>query len=111
MTAHAIAKHYAALLPGGVNGVELLPPRRIALATEPQWPGNAKPGDPPAGHRLGYSMDGQFSPTAFGHAGHGGSMGFADPASGLAFGFTRNRFISNTTVPEIFNVLRAELRT
>jgi len=27
----------------------------------------------------------------FGHAGHGGSLGFADPASGLAFGYVMNR--------------------
>ncbi len=33
MSARAVARHYAALLPGGVDGVELLPPERIRLAT------------------------------------------------------------------------------
>jgi hypothetical protein len=30
----------------------------------------------------------------FGHAGLGGSLGGADPASGLAFGFVHNRLLS-----------------
>ena len=29
--------------------------------------------------------------SAFGHAGAGGSMGFADPATGMSFGYTMNR--------------------
>jgi len=64
MTARAIARPYAALLPGGVDGVELLPPERIRLATETQWPGNAKPGDQPPGHRLGYGVGTPFSATS-----------------------------------------------
>lgn len=32
-----------------------------------------------------------LSPTAFGHAGMGGSLGFADPAHRLAFGYTMNK--------------------
>ena len=28
---------------------------------------------------------------AFGHVGMGGSVGFADPAAGLSFGYTMNR--------------------
>lgn len=106
MTAHAVARHYAALLPGGVDGTELLPPKRIALATETQWPSRLKPGEPPPKHRLGYSMDGAFSPTAFGHGGHGGSFGFADPACALAVGFTRNRFDAEATPRRVLDVLR-----
>jgi len=32
-----------------------------------------------------------LSPTAFGHVGAGGSIGFADPAHGLAFGYAMNQ--------------------
>lgn len=31
-----------------------------------------------------------WSPTAFGFPGHGGSLGYADPASGIAFGYVTN---------------------
>jgi CubicO group peptidase (beta-lactamase class C family) len=110
MTAHAVAKHYAALLPGGVDGIELLSPKRIALATEPQRPGNAKQDDPPPKHRLGYSMDTSLFPAAFGHGGAGGSLGFAEPASGLAFGFTRNRFDHDPTLPRILETLQTWIR-
>jgi CubicO group peptidase (beta-lactamase class C family) len=110
MTARAIAKHYAALLPGGVDGVELLPPERIRIATEPQFLGNAQPGDLPIDKRLGYTMDLPFSKTNFGHAGYGGSLGFADPASGVALGFTRNRFADDHTVPRILELLRKALQ-
>jgi len=106
MTARAIAKHYAALLPGGVNGVELLPPERIRLATETQWPGNHKPGEPPPAHRLGYMVGTPFSATSFGHGGYGGSIGFADLEHGLALGFTRNRFVSDASLSLIIENLR-----
>ncbi len=109
MTAHAIARHYAALLPGGVDGVELLPPSRILVATEPQLAGDHKPGDPVANHRLGYAMGQALSTSGFGHGGYGGSTGFADPIHGIAFGFTRNRFINNTTLTKVFESLQATL--
>jgi CubicO group peptidase (beta-lactamase class C family) len=109
MTAHAVARHYAALLPGGVDGVELLPPSRIALACELQKPNNYQEGDPLDKHRLGYAMDGFLSEQSFGHGGHGGSVGFADPVSGVAFGFTRNRYYSDTTLRQLLDLLRQEL--
>jgi CubicO group peptidase (beta-lactamase class C family) len=109
MSARALARHYAALLPGGVDGVELLPPERIRLATEIQRPGNSQPGDQPPGHRLGYSAGSPFSSTSFGHAGYGGSFGFADVESGVAFGFTRNRFVNDPTLPRIAEALKQAL--
>jgi len=32
-----------------------------------------------------------MGPTAFGHVGMGGSLGFADPAEGIAFGYVMNK--------------------
>ncbi len=110
MTAHAVARHYASLLPGGVDGIESLPPARVVLATEPQRPRSLKPGDPPPGRRLGYGMVDAFSSTAFGHGGYGGSLGFADPASELAFGFARNRFETEVVLPRILEAVRQAVR-
>lgn len=93
MNARAIARHYAALLPGGVDGVELLPASRLAMATK--WDPRKDPAGEPVCWGLGYAkaeitcrgkkVDG------FGHGGYGGSMGCAFPELRLAIGYTRNR--------------------
>jgi CubicO group peptidase (beta-lactamase class C family) len=106
MTARAIARHYAALLPGGVDGVELLPPSRVRLATEPEQKEPTQ-GEPPRNQRLGYTVAYPFSPRAFGHNGYGGSVGCADPIHHLAIGFTRNRFASIKSWPQILEILKS----
>lgn len=93
MNARAIARHYAALLPGGVDGVELLPASRLALATT--WDPRKDPAGDPACWGLGYakaeiSCQGK-KVEGFGHGGYGGSMGCAFPELRLAIGYTRNR--------------------
>ena len=93
MNARALAKHYAALLPGGVDGVALLPPSRVAEATA--WENYRDPAGEPATWGLGYtrveiSWQGRTI-EGFGHGGYGGSMGFAFPEARLAIGYTRNR--------------------
>ena len=97
MSAHAIARHYAGLLPGGVDGVELLPPSRVATATQMQRPPLAVGDDYTRDWGLGYRLGGGDSiygctSAAFGFSGYGGSVGFADPTIGLALGFTKNFF-------------------
>ena len=106
MSARSVARHYAALLPGGVDGVELLPPSRVKIATEIQAPADGfDPND--AGRKgLGYQLGmgvGEMgkSPDAFGHNGHGGSTGFADLRHRIAVGVVRNRFADEPTVPRI----------
>jgi CubicO group peptidase (beta-lactamase class C family) len=111
MNARAVARHYAALLPGGVDGVELLPPERIRKATS--W--QQAPDESPLRMGLGYMIGGEGSPMggaqSFGHGGYGGSLGFADLETGLAFGLTKNLFSSAPTVGEIVNELRNRLQS
>lgn len=92
-TARDLARHYAALCPGGVDAVELLPPSRVAKALE-QVDATIPTTMGPRG--LGYGLGEEGSvmgrrKTCFGHAGYGGSLGFADLDHGLAVGFARNR--------------------
>ncbi|MGI8553317.1 MAG: serine hydrolase, partial [Dehalococcoidia bacterium] len=94
MSARAIARHYAALI-GAVEGVRLLPQKRVAIATELQTEEQDVVLCQPIRKGLGYFLGGAGSPmgerrTAFGHPGAGGSIGFADPETGLAVGFTKN---------------------
>lgn len=97
MSARAIAKHYAALLPGGVDGVELLPPARVKVATVLQNPSGCKEEALTMRVGLGYNVGGAqsgYGPrvSAFGHGGYGGSIGLADPERGFACGLTKNLF-------------------
>lgn len=110
LSAEAIARHYAALLPGGVDGVELLPPARIRQAIQPQGMKNAA-GDP-FKWLLGYtSSDEPYDPSrlphAFGHNGHGGSFAFASLRGNFAVGFTRNLLKDPGAVAEIRAALAA----
>lgn len=92
-TAHDLARHYAALIPGGVDGVELLPPARVARALE-QVDTTIPTTMGPRGLGYGLGEDGAAMGTrltCFGHGGYGGSLGFADLDHGLAVGFVRNR--------------------
>ena len=115
MSAHAVARHYAALLPAGVDGKRLLSIERVKIATDTKigvYDSNKVTGN---FWTLGYYLlDG---PTAkeekkispFGHGGFGGSMGFADPSCGLAVGFTKNLFnkngLGNNLITELRKVL------
>ncbi|HEY3379130.1 MAG TPA: serine hydrolase domain-containing protein, partial [Armatimonadota bacterium] len=108
MTARALARHYAALLPGGVDGVELLPPDRVREATQPQRPAN----DPNAATSqcfgLGYGLNGDPY-TSFGHGGYGGSNGYANPTHRLAVGLTKNLFSPNAAHGEICQAVHEAL--
>lgn len=110
MNALAIARHYAALLPGGVDGIELLPPERVRLATVMQKPEHPANEDYPKDSGLGYHIGGNGAyygnASAFGHGGYGGSDGFADPELRLAVGWTRNLFANEWPWRPILDALR-----
>jgi CubicO group peptidase (beta-lactamase class C family) len=106
MNARAIARHYAALLPGGVDGVELLPPARVNVVATPHRIGNDDPLQMALGYGLVGGQPGDTYVSAFGHGGYGGSIGLADRDTGLAFGFTKNLFSSADTTGQVMMVLR-----
>jgi CubicO group peptidase (beta-lactamase class C family) len=110
MSAHDLARHYAALLPGGVDGVELLKPETIRQATIPRNP-VPDPWDPKG---YGYAMGGKSAEfgtrlNAFGHSGYGGATGFADPDYRLAIGLTKNLYSPRGATARIMKELRDAL--
>jgi len=104
--ARGLAGMYAPLANGGaLDGVELVDRRQLARMAEVSM---ATHEDAtlllPTRFALGFmkSMDNRkrasgdrdsaiLSSAAFGHVGAGGSLGFADPVEGLAFGYSMNR--------------------
>jgi CubicO group peptidase (beta-lactamase class C family) len=111
-SARAIARHYAALVGTGVDGVRLLDPAVVQAATGTrQSVGADKEGD--LGFGLGYARMGTVTdPGAiFGHAGYGGATGFAIPGKRLAVGLTKNRMNPSVQGPHanerILDLLRA----
>jgi CubicO group peptidase (beta-lactamase class C family) len=94
-TARGLARFYASLI-GDVDGVHrLLSPQVVAAAAASQVQGPDKVILMPTHFASGFALPPMLSAdapdTAFGHPGAGGSLGFADPASGLAFGYVMNQ--------------------
>ena len=99
-TARAIARLYAALL-GPVHGVRLLSPERLKQVSAVATSGTDEVFGIPSSWALGYSKGiPGLSDAAFGWGGAGGSLGYADTATGLAFALTKNRltFDFNTAI-------------
>jgi CubicO group peptidase (beta-lactamase class C family) len=98
-SARAIARLYAALL-YQVDGVRLLPPERLREATAVSASGIDAVFGMPTTWGLGYAIglpgsSAEESPTAFGVGGVGGGFAFGDSATGIAFGFTKNRLAND----------------
>jgi CubicO group peptidase (beta-lactamase class C family) len=91
--ARSLARLYAALI-GEVDGVRLLRPDTVAAATAPQVRGADRVIGVETAFGLGYmlppSLHSRCGPDAFGHAGAGGSVAFADPEAGLSFAYVMN---------------------
>ncbi|MGS2589179.1 serine hydrolase [Streptomyces hebeiensis] len=98
-TARALARMYAALI-GEVDGVRLLTPESLSSATEEKASGKDKVMVIPSRFSTGYMLPAEGNlmtgPNAFGHTGRGGSLGFADPAQGIAFGYVTNHIVSGS---------------
>ena len=93
-TARALARIYAATI-GEVDGVRLLAPETVAAASASQMHGPDRVLRLPTHFGLGFMLPptlcADLPDGAFGHPGAGGSLGFADPVHGLAFGYAMNQ--------------------
>jgi CubicO group peptidase (beta-lactamase class C family) len=99
--ASSLARMYAATI-GTVEGgpaAPLLTAEQRAKACELQTHGGDSVLIFPTTFGLGYMLSSPFSPyggpQGFGHSGAGGSVGFADPEHGIAFGYVMNRMLAN----------------
>ncbi|MBP0459722.1 serine hydrolase domain-containing protein [Streptomyces montanisoli] len=110
--ARGVAGLYAAALTGLGGRPPLLKPATIAEFSTPYLTGT----DLVTGGRdqfgLGFERPVTAFPAlgqdAFGHCGMAGSLGFADPRSGLAYGYVRRRFaFPGGTAPENARLVRA----
>ncbi|MFW9813844.1 MAG: serine hydrolase domain-containing protein [Candidatus Thorarchaeota archaeon] len=101
MNARAIARHYAMLSGyGELDGTRILSKERVDLihTLHNVDPAKLLEGQIPIG--LGYLLGGSThhdwsiamgeTGGEFGHPGHGGSLGFADPNRNIGFGLTKN---------------------
>jgi CubicO group peptidase (beta-lactamase class C family) len=99
--ARSLARFYAGLIGGVENGPDegLLSPEQVAAASERQTHGADMVLYFHTTFGLGFMTSSQFAPyggpKGFGHAGAGGSVGFADPEHGVGFGYVMNRMLAN----------------
>jgi len=102
--ARGIATIYGAVANGGeINGVRIIAEDAITVATRQEV-------DEQIDLVTGYAMrrargfmlntDGAYGPCrlTFGHAGAGGSLGFADPENNVAFGYAMNQMEADASV-------------
>lgn len=114
-TARGLARMYAALI-GEVDGVRLFSPETLAAATAEQAAGVDKvimfPVRFASGYMLPVETNPLTGPRAFGHPGRGGSLGFADPEYGVAFGYVMNSIVEggeDTRAASLVEAVRAAL--
>jgi CubicO group peptidase (beta-lactamase class C family) len=99
-TADGLARFYAALI-GEVDGVRLFTPDTVESARAERSAGPDRILVVNTRFGLGYMLHGSASPLlgegSFGHPGRGGALGFADPESGITFGYVTNGFRTSVT--------------
>jgi CubicO group peptidase (beta-lactamase class C family) len=109
-TARALARFYAALI-GEVDGHCILTPETLATATAEQASGVDRILRIPVRVGTGFGLPTPdafwYGRTAFGFPGLGGSLGFAEPETGLAFGYVMNNVREGTPDGRAANLVRA----
>ncbi|MFJ2742687.1 serine hydrolase domain-containing protein [Streptomyces sp. NPDC087440] len=93
-TARALARCYAAMIGPVDDGPRLFAPATLTLARTEESAGPDRVLVVNTRFGLGFMLHGSASPLlgpgSFGHPGRGGSLGFADPESGIALGYVTN---------------------
>jgi CubicO group peptidase (beta-lactamase class C family) len=96
--AHGSARGLATFYAGLLDDARVLSPATLATACQPQAVGPC----PILGEDLAFGLGFQptserrplgTNPRSFGHFGTGGAVGFADPDTGIAFGYVMNHVI------------------
>ncbi|MFD7132793.1 serine hydrolase domain-containing protein [Streptomyces sp. NPDC059894] len=100
-TADGLARFYASLIGAPEGGTRLFTPETAEAARTERSAGPDRVLVVGTRFGLGYMLHGAasplLSPASFGHPGRGGALGFADPESGIAFGYVTNGFRSSVT--------------
>lgn len=114
-TADGLARVYAALIGEVDGGTRLFTPDTVELARGERSAGPDRVLVVPTRFGLGPMLHGTasplLSPGSFGHPGRGGALGFADPESGIAFGYVTNGFRSSVTADPRAQALVRAVRT
>ncbi|MFG2128600.1 serine hydrolase domain-containing protein [Streptomyces sp. NPDC048751] len=114
-TAEGLARFYASLIGEVDGGTRLFTPETVDLARGEQSAGPDRVLVVGTRFGLGYMLHGSasplLSPGSFGHPGRGGALGFADPDSGIAFGYVTNGFRKSVTADPRAQALVRAVRT
>ncbi|MGC0211432.1 serine hydrolase domain-containing protein [Streptomyces levis] len=111
-TADGLSRFYAALIGDTAGTPRLFTPETVELARAEESAGPDRVLVVGTRFGLGYMLHGTASPFlapgSFGHPGRGGALGFADPESGIAFGYVTNGFRKTVTAdPRAQGLVRA----
>ncbi|GGN16467.1 serine hydrolase domain-containing protein [Streptomyces fuscichromogenes] len=114
-TADGLARFYAALIGEVDGGRRLFTPETVELARAERSAGPDRVLVVATRFGLGYMLHGSasplLSPASFGHPGRGGALAFADPESGIAFGYVTNGFRKSVTADPRAQALVRAVRT
>ncbi|MYW48211.1 serine hydrolase domain-containing protein [Streptomyces sp. SID161] len=114
-TADGLARLYASLIGDVDGGTRLFSPQTMELARAERSAGADRVLVVGTRFGLGYMLHGPasplLSPGSFGHPGRGGALAFADPETGIAFGYVTNGFRQSVTADPRAQALVRAVRT